>query len=302
YDSNEPNYISLNKDFVSTRNWINHYPLKQYNSYIFGNSRSMYYQVDTWKDLIHTPYQKCYHFDASGESIYGIEKKFQFLASNNAPIKNALIVIDAELLNQASNSAGHIFIKDPIISGQNEIVFQLECLKAFFDFKFLTAYLDFKVSGKVKDYMKKDFLLDEKTFYYDNVTNELRQEEYEAIIEKNADSFYFARRGIFYIRDTTQEEVAQQVIRQEQIKLLANIKKILTDNLTNFKIIISPLYNQKKLNSEDLKILNSMFGSNNVHDFSGINEYTNSIYNYYETSHYRPQVAKKLMEIVYDDE
>ncbi|MHA4847750.1 hypothetical protein ACX0G7_26520, partial [Flavitalea antarctica] len=26
YDSNEPNYISLNKDFVSTRNWINHYP------------------------------------------------------------------------------------------------------------------------------------------------------------------------------------------------------------------------------------------------------------------------------------
>ena len=59
------------------------------------------------------------------------------------------------------------------------------------------------------------------------------------------------------------------------------------------------MYDQKKLNIEDLSILNALFGKENVFDFSGINQITNNLYNYYETSHYRPHVAKKIIDEIY---
>jgi len=40
-------------------------------------------------------------------------------------------------------------------------------------------------------------------------------------------------------------------------------------------------------------------GKKNVYDFSGKNKLTTPIGNYYETSHYRPHVANKIMELIY---
>ena len=63
--------------------------------------------------------------------------------------------------------------------------------------------------------------------------------------------------------------------------------------------MISPLYDQVKFNPEDLSVLQEVFGHNQVFDFSGVNEFTTSKYNYYETSHYRPHVANEIMKKVY---
>jgi hypothetical protein len=62
---------------------------------------------------------------------------------------------------------------------------------------------------------------------------------------------------------------------------------------------VSPLYDQLKLNPQDKEKLDSIFGKHNVFDFSGINEFTKDSLNYYEASHYRPHVAKRLLEIIY---
>ena len=40
-------------------------------------------------------------------------------------------------------------------------------------------------------------------------------------------------------------------------------------------------------------------GKENVFDFSGINEYTNDIHNYYERGHYRPILGARLLQKVY---
>jgi hypothetical protein len=90
------------------------------------------------------------------------------------------------------------------------------------------------------------------------------------------------------------------VIKETQKKMLAEIFAKFQNDKTNYKIIINPLYDQEKLNSEDLIILNKIFGKENVFDFSGRNEITNDFYNYYELSHYRPHVAKMIMDIIYN--
>ncbi len=301
YHSGRPNYISLNKDYISTENWVNHHAQYDYDSYIFGNSRSMFYEIGSWKNYIGADSEKCYHFDASGESIYGIAGKFRFLAAQKAKIRNVLIVMDAGALNKADNSAGHLFLKDPLISGQNRLAFQTDMLKDFFDFDFLRALLDFKLSGKIKDYMKKDFLLDDKPFFYDYVTNEVRMDHYEEMIRKDTASYYGPREDIFYPRDSTVQSVSDAVIRQPQLALLDTIHRILLEDQASYRIVISPLYDQKKINPADLRILRNIFGEKNVFDFSGINAITNNKYNYYEVSHYRPHIAKKIMRIIYGD-
>jgi len=299
FESGQPPYVSRNKDVVSTENWINHFPEFQYDSYIFGNSRSIYWQVNTWKNYIHRDASKCYHFDASGESLYGVTKKILFLDSRNVKINNALLVIDYDVLHNPKPSEGHLFEKDPKTTGQNALAFQVDCLKDFFDFQFLTAYFSLKFTGKVQETAKRDYILDDRPFIYDYVTNEMRQDYYEEIIKKNPEDYYGPRKAVFKERDTTLQKICNVEIRRPQMEMLNAIADVFRRNQTNVRIVISPLYDQQKLNPSDLLYLKKLFGEKNVFDFSGINATTNNVQNYYETSHYRPHVSDSLMKIIY---
>ena len=128
--------------------------------------------------------------------------------------------------------------------------------------------------------------------------NELYLEGIEQAIASNSDSFYKVRGPMFYKRDTTLQ-YSKPAIGQQQMKMLANIKQILAANHASYKFVINPLYDQKKLNPGDLTYLKELFGADNVFDFSGINEFTQDYHNYYETSHYRPLVADKIMDSIY---
>jgi hypothetical protein len=123
--------------------------------------------------------------------------------------------------------------------------------------------------------------------------NEDRWYEMEKKIAKNPDSFYNAR--IFYRREPGQH-FTPPILKQAHIVMLTNIKKILEANATNYKIVISPLYDQKKLNPADLIRLQAIFGKDKVTDLSGVNEITENVRNYYEESHYRIPVAREIMD------
>ena len=75
---------------------------------------------------------------------------------------------------------------------------------------------------------------------------------------------------------------------------------ILQKHNVNYRIIISPLYEQIKLNPTDVNVLNELFGKNYVYDFSGKNELTEPVGNYYENSHYRSFIAAKLFQRLAD--
>ena len=53
-----------------------------------------------------------------------------------------------------------------------------------------------------------------------------------------------------------------------------------------------------KINNKDLAILKSIFDKN-IYDFSGRNSFTESIYNYYESNHFRPIVGDSILKIIY---
>src|SRR4051794_10986558 len=67
-------FVTLNRDFVSTEVFRNKYSAYKYDSFIFGNSRSLFYEVAKWQPYIKSEKDRMFHFDASGESLYGIHK------------------------------------------------------------------------------------------------------------------------------------------------------------------------------------------------------------------------------------
>ena len=146
----------------------------------------------------------------------------------------------------------------------------------------------------------KDHII--KSPYFSVSNNETGDNYYGYDQEIRIDSVGFYKkleeRNVFYTRvqDTI---VSPMLIKEEQKKIILEISSIVEKNKTNLTIIVSPLYNQEYFNKEDLRYLREVFGTKNVHDFSGKNEFTYNYLNYYERSHFKPYVATKILEKTY---
>ena len=147
--------------------------------------------------------------------------------------------------------------------------------------------------------MKKGALIDDSAISYDNITNELQFKGYDNLIAEN--KYYTKeRRAVFYERDSVLS-FSNPIIGHSQKEILKDILNVFSKNNTNYKIIINPLYDQKKFAQEDLSYLKSLFNAKNVFDYSGINEITNDYTNYYEVSHYLPRITKGILNDIYDN-
>jgi hypothetical protein len=290
--------VSVNRDYISTEMYLRNFHEHAYDSFIFGNSRSLFYTVDAWRQQIGP--SQCFHFDGSSESLYGIWCKVRFLDQSGAPLRNALLVMDTSVLEQTTNSTSHLIIKHPRLSGQSWLSFQLTFLKAFLDRRFLLAYLDYRVSKKIKPYMIEQALLDDRPANYVPEANEMRCDVFEELIRTNPAAFYGPRTNVFYARPATPGTSAP-VIREAQLRMLRDMAEIFQRKQTDYHVVISPLYDQMRLAAADLAALQQVFGAGRVHDYSGKNAFTEAVTNYYESSHYRPHVARAILADIYNN-
>ena len=118
-------------------------------------------------------------------------------------------------------------------------------------------------------------------------------------IEIDSAGYYnkLIKKGEFYKRPITKKINCK--ISSDEIKQLKLIKGVFNKHKTKYKIVISPIYDQVKMEKKQVELLEDIFGDQNVFNFSGKNTFTNSVYNFYESSHYRPHVANEIMKIIY---
>lgn len=286
---------SVNKDYLSTEMYLKNKEKYHYNSFIFGSSRTLAYDPLHWKSHL-SEGSNPFVFDAAAESIYGIYKKLLFLDSTNAEIKNALIIIcnDFTFLTD-QDSKSYLFIKHPLTSGNGKMNFHTTFIKAYLNPNFFISYYFHKITGKTYGFMK-DYI-DSKPVVFDSITNKVSFPTIEKEMLESPDAYYQSRSSIFYQQ---KGETIDQInkINQNQKMMLAKIASILERHHTNYRVVISPLYNQIKFSNEDLAILKQTFGSR-LFDFSGSNSFTNIQRNYYEISHYKENVGDSIMNIIY---
>lgn len=284
-----------NKDYISTTMFINNYKKYRYNSFIFGSSRTLAFKPNSWRNYLSTE-DSPFIFDASGESVYGIYTKLKYLDSNSIPIHNALILFCRDCsFNNSRNHSGHLFVKHYATSCDNFLSFHSNFFLAFLSPKFLFNYFSFIILGNYKPFMSG--YIENRKITYDTITNEVNIIDQENEIIQNPTGYYEKRNDLFYRRVSEKTDTIQR-INEKQIIMIKEIKRILEKNNTNYKIVLSPLYEQIKFNHSDFKILKDEFG-NNLYDFSGKNSFTDNKFNYYETSHFRPNVGDSIFKIIY---
>lgn len=290
--------VGLNAGYVSTVNFTNHLDEMHYDSFIFGNSRSVYYEVADWLKFLPKGCSP-YHFDASAETIYGIERKVRFINRKGAKMRNALMVIDVSVLAHTAATEGHLYSLPPQLNDyRNLIAFHAGFFGVFLNPKFAYAVADYKLSGKMKEYMIQGGMLSDEDFYYDYRHNEYRNTLYERQIKERT---YFSPKRLAVFSGTQHpDSVSPAVIGSKQKELLRSIRHIFAQHGTDYRIVISPLYDQIKISPADLAALKELFGTERVFDFSGANKYNADYHNYYEQSHYRPIVARDIMHKIYD--
>lgn len=289
--------VVLNRDFVSTEYLLNNYQKYNYNSFILGNSQTLGFLTTDWVE--HLPAEaNPYHYDASGEVLYGLAAKVKLLDKKEINIQHAILLINEDILYETTEVGdGHIFQKHPAISQKPTLPFYLNFVKIFYQKFFFVKYLDHLFTGVYKPYMKG--FLESRKVVYTAVHNDLILEDMEFVVSHSPDSFYSANQQLFNRRDTLNLDTADSFTHPSQVFLLTEIRNILRKHQSDYRIVIAPSYFGRISNPKNIQMLQTIFGKDRVYDFSGMNEFSRYKENYYDLVHFRPLVGKEIMKEIY---
>ena len=155
------------------------------DAYIFGNSRSVVFRCDSWESFLKDS-SKPFHFDAAGESIYGVYRKVTYLDSKNIKLKDALLICDVGLLSRVTNEYDATHIKHPDISGESKFAFQANFIKCYFTNLFCVKQIDFILFGKVRNYMRDIFAINPGYISVEAYKNDYTYQKYDAMLKKDS--------------------------------------------------------------------------------------------------------------------
>ena len=286
-------YIMLDRGFVSAKVFLRNYKKFRYNSFIFGSSRSCAFTAKEWQKYLDEG-SIPYSFGAWNETIEGIYRKIKLIDSINNPINNVLLIIDTDYTFKKKNSLKY---EHYLVSGKSLFKFHFDYFVLYIRKLWLIpASVDYELFHKKRKYMHH--FIGMKPGDLDPVTNDWLPKSEEYIL-KDSIEYYRNADKIFYKRPATQQEAPPQIDIAAR-KILLKMKNIFDKHNTRIKIIISPLYDQVRINHKDLDVLREVFGRNNIYDFSGINDITNNVYNYNnDVKHYRKRTANKILTMIY---
>ncbi|MGZ3861841.1 MAG: hypothetical protein ACXVPN_07685 [Bacteroidia bacterium] len=286
-------HVTTNRDYISTEMFIKNRQRYNYNSFIFGSSRTLAYDPVHWKKHL-TPNDSPFMFDASGETFQGVYRKIKFLDSSRVQMKNAIVILcrDASFFPP---QGGHLFIKDPRTCNDTRLSFNIAFLKAYFNPQFLLSYYTYILTGEYKPWMRG--YIDNRNIKVDSITNKINILDQEEEITKTPGEYYAKRKDVFYTRSGERTDTVPRINKNYE-RMLEEVAAIFKRQGTNYNVIISPLYEQTKFHPDDIALLKKIFGEN-LFDFSGENEFTKNIHNYYEKSHYRPNVGDSILNYIY---
>ena len=286
---------TLDMDYVSCENYVRRNQTMHYNAFIMGNSRSQFWQVSDWKTLLGDSAVAC-HYYGNGETLYRLTRHLQFINRQGGDINHVLMVIDRDLLATVEpETTGHLGLMPPRADGRL-LSFHAENFLSFLKPEFFVGYLDYAIFGKERPYMTERFLF-EVPVCYDPATNEVRESVADEAIA--AGTYYTPERMQRFEGKQFPDSVSPPVLGERHIALLQTVKDIFSRHATDCRIVISPLYDQIRLSPRDVATLCRIFGPGSVFDFSGPNRWNSDYRLYYEESHYRPPVARQLMDIIY---
>lgn len=294
YDAYGSNYLkTYNRNKISTETFLKNNQKYNFSSFVFGSSRSSAFLTKDWATFIKDP--NPYHFDAFNDNISGIAGKVKYIEKQGNKISNAILVVDNDTFNESfEKSESIVHLKDyRWEDSSNVFKYHLIFFKAFFKKQYFVSFFDLKIFKTFRPYMDEFFKF---KYFYTTPSNDFLFPENIELLKKDSLAYY---KNDWFPFKPENPKMYEHSIQKHHLKDLELVADAFKRNNTNYKVIIAPLYDQRPYNSKDKALLEKYFGKANVYDYSGKNELTNYLGNYYEGSHFKPVVGKKIMEEIY---
>lgn len=292
-----PIWIVRNKGSYSTSVYLDQLGARPHDSFIFGSSRTLAFRAADWEQ--HLPAgSTILLFDGHGESLYGIHAKLELIHRSGGPLRNALVLIcPGKTFKPLKDANTHLHIAHPSVSGLGWFRYHSAFLQAWGADQFFIKYLDLKLFGTYRSYMEGVIRKRGEVDFSPGTAERIMPIEAEITADPNG--FYARNDSIFRRTDSTSIRHAPRSIDLDHEAALRRMRSIFNAHGSDYHIVISPLYDQLSLDRTDLTLLKEIFGSERVHDHSGVNAITLDRRNYIEASHYRFHVGRKIMQEIY---
>ena len=277
--------VSVNRDYLSTELFLRNNPQYHYDSFIFGSSRGCGLNTYLWKSYLPAGSRQ-FLFQAWAENISGIEQKIVYLDNHKQNIRNAIVIIDIPgsfAPDQELKDA--ITIKHYRFSGRSKLSFQYYLFKGYLK--------PSEIYKSVYD-MMKSIPLDIEFDTISNDWSKYNKSNWKIVPapNKELDKKKFKARPLV-------EEYSKKVIDLRFKYILLNISGIFKRQHTQYRVVISPAYDQLHIHPEDLQTLETIFGKENVFNFSGKNKWTENKYNFMDLNHFDLNLGYDIINTCY---
>jgi len=294
-------FDDTNRDYLSSELFLMNYPSHHYDSYIFGSSRGC--GINTYHWLKYLPKgSKQFLFQGWGETLTGIEQKITYIDKIGGKLNNVIILLDNPgSFGDIQTPKEALSIKHPTFSGQSVLLYQSIL---FYDFlqkpsQWLRAVQKF-VNNR------------NPHVEFDTVSNDWNAEnkEVDLSIPPQKDSLKNCSeisREVFMkgIDGKTESDVqvSSPLINKRFERQLRHIKVFFDRQGTDYRIVVTPgyCYNSLVLNRDDKRILEEIFGKDNVYDYTGYNCLNSDYNNYSDPGHFGLYVGWYIIEDMYGD-
>lgn len=292
--------VSNNAGFTSVETYLLYNDQYHYDSFILGSSMSQNFKASYWKPYLDST-ASILHFDASSETLTGIINKMRFLNNHGSTIKNALIVIEARMLEKVWPIDNDIlYVQHPATTS---VLNWFNAHTLFFNaFRDINQVKYALFPSKYKTALQNKGILSTIAPNRIDHLNEMYYKEIDSIIATSPDKFYTPKR-IEQMKRTITPTVTRPAIDEVAQARLVTIKEILDKNHTNYIIIVPPRNTFPQLTWHDLWVMKAIFGEDKVHDFSRHPQLVNNDRAYYDyTGHLISAKCKMLLDSAYSEQ
>ena len=258
----------------------------KFNSYMFGSSRIGSTNPEIIEKYI--PDSKFYNLTASGATLNDDLRILEYFIDRKYNVKNVYLQIDIR-----ENMDAYKYNKNDYLRKDHPYINNESLLKYYMNY--LTIFPWENIKGKVKNNMQG-----EDNLKYNLQTGAWTNEKAERKIMSNPQD-YIKNEPSFHAKSARTQK---GVYTSQNLSDLKEIKKLCDKYNINLIIFITP-HNHKLLDTiilEDyIEFLVRLSEISAYWDFSGYNTVTLNNENYYEYSHYRPNISKLIAARIFND-
>jgi len=257
----------------------------KFNGYMIGSSRIGTTDPKTVEQYI--PNSKLYNLTMNSATMYDYLMHIRYMIKKGYPIKTIYLQLDVVNMTYYGDLASNYLSKlHPYVEDKS---------LAFFYFDYLSGFFPFNIKNKIAQNLNYTFqtTYNLETGIWENPTKEKEISENCEEYVKNQKSFH-----------TKNRRILKYLTKKEFIPDLKEIVDLCKKHHIKLYIFMMP-HNQVLMDSivlEDyLQYLKDISEITEFYDFSGYNSVTTNNCNYYERSHYRPQVGKLIAARIFND-